>query len=168
MQKEIIIQVNELSSNPNTRFEMITGNLFDSDCQTITNAANCVGVMGKGIALEFKLRYPDMYSDYVERCKQKTFKIGQCYVYKSRLLPWILNFPTKSHWRQRSKLEDVQVGLDHLAANVADWGITSLAIPAIGCGLGGLDWTVVRSEILTRLQSLGIRIVLYQPKEANR
>ena len=150
-------------SNKQTRFEFVSGDLFNSDCQTITNAVNCVGVMGKGIALEFKKRFPAMFADYSSRCKSKTLHIGTPYVYKSTSTPWILNFPTKNHWRQKSDLADIQTGLDHLASHANLWGLESIAMPALGCGLGGLEWSVVRAEICFRLEWSGLRVVLYEP-----
>ena len=83
----------------------MTGDLFESGAQTLVNTVNCVGVMGKGIALEFKKRFPDMFEDYVARCKQSEVSLGQPYLYKSLALPWILNFPTKDHWRCKPVLK---------------------------------------------------------------
>ncbi|MDX1927892.1 MAG: macro domain-containing protein, partial [Pirellulaceae bacterium] len=145
------------------RFKLLEGDLFNSDCQTITNATNCVGVMGKGIALEFKRRFPEMYADYIRRFRDKELRLGEPYVYKSATGHWILNFPTKNHWRQRSKLSDIQSGLDFLASHIEEWGICSIAIPPLGCGLGGLEWPTVLAEIYARLRYTGIRIDIFQP-----
>ena len=88
--------------------ELKSGNLFESEMQTWVNAVNCVGTMGKGIALAFKRRFPYMFDDYVARCRRGDVKIGEPYVYQNNTLPWILNFPTKGDWRLPSKLEYVE------------------------------------------------------------
>ena len=87
------------------------GDLFDSDAQTLVNTVNCVGVMGKGVALEFKNRFPDMHEDYVARCNAGQVRLGRPYLYRSLVPPWVLNFPTKDHWRSVSRLQDIQEGL---------------------------------------------------------
>src|SRR5438876_354930 len=91
------------------------GAIFDSKAQTLTNTVNCVGVMGKGIALEFKIRYPTMYSDYVRRCHRDEVRIGEPYLFRQLTGPWILNFPTKRHWRLPSQELDIIEGLDLLS-----------------------------------------------------
>src|SRR5437667_12575601 len=90
------------------------GNLFDSKAQTLVNTVNCVGIMGKGIALEFKKRFPEMFLDYENRCARKEVELGKPYLYKRVVPPWILNFPTKGHWRAVSKLSDIIAGLEYL------------------------------------------------------
>jgi O-acetyl-ADP-ribose deacetylase (regulator of RNase III) len=142
---------------------IIKGDLFNSTAQTLVNAVNCVGIMGKGLALEYRKRFPDMYDDYVPRCAAKQVRLGEPYVYQSRTLPWILNFPTKKHWRAPSRLEDIISGLDHLETHYEEWGITSLAVPALGCGEGLLDWTIVGPILLQRLSRLEIPVELYEP-----
>src|SRR5688500_8245710 len=120
-----------------------TGDLLASDAQTLVNTVNTVGIMGKGIALEFKKRFPVMFRDYEERCKRHEVRLGQPYLFKSEAHPWILNFPTKNHWRDVSRLADIERGLEHLELNYRAWGITSLAVPPLGCGNGQLEWRVV-------------------------
>src|SRR5690348_10387922 len=93
---------------------VLTGNLFDSEAQTLVNAVNCVGVMGKGIALAFKRRYPAMFADYVARCKDGLVRLGEPYLYRGSARPYVLNFPTKNHWRSAVKLEDIVAGLAYL------------------------------------------------------
>ena len=140
-----------------------TGNLFESDAQTLVNAVNTVGVMGKGIALEFKKRFPGMYEDYVRRCRRGEVKLGQPYLYRGSALPWVVNFPTKQHWRTRSHLVDIQTGLEHLVQYAQQWGIDSLAVPALGCGEGGLLWRTVETVLRQQLHRIGIPVEIYSP-----
>src|SRR4030042_4589310 len=107
------------------------GDIFESKAQTLVNTVNCVCIMGKGIALEFKTRFPDMYDDYVQRCKNRRVRLGQPYLYKGLTPPWILNFPTKDHWRSVSRFEDIVAGLRYLRAHYHQWGIPSLAVPPL-------------------------------------
>ena len=111
---------------------VLIGDMFESEAQTLVNTVNCVGIMGKGIALEFKNRFPDMYDDYVKRCKTGKVQLGKPYVFHSLLPPWILNFPTKGHWRSVSRLSDIIAGLEYMEQHYREWGITSLACPALG------------------------------------
>ena len=92
--------------------QILSGNIFQSKAQTLINAVNCVGVMGKGIALEFRNRFPEMYKDYVGRCERKEVRLGEPYLFKSTTLPQIINFPTKGHWKGFSKIEDIERGFD--------------------------------------------------------
>ncbi len=144
---------------------VLIDDIFKSKAQTLVNTVNCVGVMGKGIALEFKKRFPEMYEDYVRRCKAKEVKLGQPYLYRSLLPPWILNFPTKDHWRSVSRLEDILDGLDYLKRHLQEWGITSLAVPPLGCGHGRLEWRVVGPALYQHLKRLHIPVELYAPCE---
>lgn len=139
------------------------GDLFESDAQTLVNTVNCVGVMGKGIALHFKTRFPDMYEDYVRRCDAGVVKLGRPYLYRRLLTPWIINFPTKDHWRSVARLSDIVAGLSHLKAHCREWEITSIAVPPLGCGEGGLEWRVVGPTLYRNLQDLGIPVTLYAP-----
>ena len=114
--------------------KVLTGNLFESNAQTLVNTVNCVGVMGKGVALEFKKRFPDMFDDYEKRCQRHEVKLGRPYLYKRLVPPWILNFPTKDHWRSVASLEAIVEGLKYLLQHHKEWGITSMAVPPLGCG----------------------------------
>ena len=147
--------------------KIIKGDLLSSNAQTLVNTVNCVGVMGKGIALEFKKRFPEMYEDYVRRCASGQVKLGRPYLYRSLLPPHILNFPTKQHWRSVSRLEDIVQGLEYLEKHYHEWGITSLAVPPLGCGSGGLDWRDVGPILYRHLHRLDIPIVLYGPLDAS-
>ena len=113
----------------------LNGNLFDSKVQVLTNAINCVGVMGKGVALEFKNRYPVMHSKYVARCKKGEIKIGEPWFWEDENAQ-ILNFPTKQHWRDPSSLEFIELGLLWLVSKYSELGIYTIAMPALGCGNG--------------------------------
>ena len=144
---------------------LVTGNLFDSEAQTLVNAVNCAGVMGKGIALAFKRRYPAMLADYVARCKDGRMRLGEPYLYRDSAPPYIVNFPTKDHWRSATKLEEIVAGLAYLEAHYRAWGITSLAVPALGCGAGQLAWDVVGSVLQEALGRLDIPVELYAPVE---
>lgn len=123
-----------------------TGDILNSKSQVITNTVNCVGVMVKGLALAFKERFPEMFFDYVKRCEKGEVKIGEPYLWENDRVQ-ILNFPTKRHWREDSRLEDVEAGLKYLAENYAQLGISSITLPPLGCGLGGLHWPDVQNLI---------------------
>jgi uncharacterized protein YwgA/O-acetyl-ADP-ribose deacetylase (regulator of RNase III) len=139
------------------------GNLFDSEAQTLVNTVNCVGVMGKGVALEFKNRFPEMYEDYVTRCNQGEVRLGRPYLYRTLVPPWVLNFPTKDHWRSVSRLQDIEQGLEYLLAHFREWGIESLAVPPLGCGQGQLEWRVVGPTLYRYLKRMEIPVELYAP-----
>lgn len=139
------------------------GDIFESRAQTLVNTVNCVGVMGKGIALEFKERFPDMFEDYAQRCKEGRVRLGEPYLYRRLTPPWILNFPTKDHWRSVSRLEDIVAGLRYLLAHFREWGITSLAVPPLGCGHGQLEWRVVGPTLYRHLKQLQIPVDLFAP-----
>lgn len=142
---------------------VLMDNLFDSQAQTWVNTVNCVGVMGKGIALEFKQRFPDMFKDYAVRCARGEVRLGQPYLYKRTVWPWILNFPTKHHWREIAKLQAIVQGLEYLQQHYREWGITSLAVPPLGCGQGQLEWRIVGPTLYRHLAALDIPAELYAP-----
>ena len=139
------------------------GDMFESEAQTLVNTVNCVGVMGKGIALEFKKRFPDVYSDYATRCEHQQVRLGEPYLYKSLVHQWILNFPTKDHWRMPTGLEDIVRGLEYLLGHYERWGITSIAVPPLGCGQGQLEWRVVGPTLYHYLKKMRIPVELYAP-----
>jgi O-acetyl-ADP-ribose deacetylase (regulator of RNase III)/uncharacterized protein YwgA len=140
-----------------------TGDMFTSKAQTLINTVNCVGVMGKGIALEFKNRYPEMFADYAARCERGGVKLGKPYLFKVSPNRWILNFPTKDHWRSLSRIEDIENGLDYLLAHYKQWGITSIAVPPLGSGHGGLEWRIVGPILHRYLERMEIPVELYAP-----
>lgn len=123
--------------------EFRKGNLLDADAEALVNTVNTVGVMGKGIALQFKKKFPKNFKAYKRACDEKEVKIGKMFVFSFDRLSnprYIINFPTKNNWREKSRLEYVREGLDDLIREVRDLGIYSIAIPPLGCGNGGLDW----------------------------
>jgi O-acetyl-ADP-ribose deacetylase (regulator of RNase III)/uncharacterized protein YwgA len=142
---------------------VLLGDLFQSKAQTLVNTVNCVGIMGKGVALEFKKRFPEMFEDYARRCQAGEVRLGRPYVFKRRTEPWIINFPTKHHWRQVTNIRDVVKGLEFLLAHYKEWGVTSLAVPPLGCGNGQLEWRVVGPTLYRYLQELDIPVELYAP-----
>ncbi len=142
--------------------QVLIGDLFESHAQTLVNTVNTVGVMGKGIALEFRRRYPEMYHDYLRRCQRREVRLGRPYLYTDST-PWILNFPTKDHWRSVSRLADIVEGLEYLKHHYARWGITSIAVPPLGSGQGQLEWKVVGPTLFRHLSELPIPVELYAP-----
>lgn len=142
---------------------VLIGDMFESGAQTLVNTVNTVGVMGKGIALGFRKRFPEMYEDYVRRCARHEVRLGQPYLFRRITPPNILNFPTKEHWRSVSRLEDIVKGLHYLRAHIHEWNVTSLAVPPLGCGEGRLEWRVVGPTLYRHLTSLDIPIELYAP-----
>ena len=126
------------------------GNLLDAPVDALVNTVNTVGVMGKGIALMFKEAFPENFRVYEDACKRKDVRVGRMFVTESSRFDgprWIINFPSKKHWRQPSKLEWIIEGLTDLRRVIADNGIRSIALPPLGCGNGGLEWAAVRREI---------------------
>ena len=139
------------------------GNLFESSAQTLVNTVNCVGVMGKGIALDFKKKYPLMYDEYVRLCKQHEVKPGKPYYYSDLTGASIIVFPTKDHWRSPSKLSYIVDGLTWFRENYQQLGIKSIAFPPLGCGNGGLSWSVVGPVMYRMLADLPIEIEVFAP-----
>lgn len=143
--------------------KIIIGDIFKSEAQTLVNTVNCVGIMGKGLALEFKKRFPDMFKDYFERCQKKELRLGKPYLYKRLVPPGILLFPTKQDWRSVSCLSDIEDGLRYLQSKYKEWGITSIGVPPLGCGLGELEWNIVGPTLYRYLEKLDIPVELYAP-----
>lgn len=145
------------------------GNIFDADVEAIVNPVNCVGVMGRGLALEFKKRYRENYQEYVAACLAKKVMIGSVFVTEAiRPTPgnplYIINFPTKPHWRDDSHIDYIYAGLTALVEAIKTLKIDSIAIPALGCGLGKLDWAAVRAAIISELSDLHhVDIWVYPP-----
>lgn len=144
-------------------FKALIGDLFASEAQTLVNTVNCVRVMGKGVALEFKKRFPRMARDYADRCARGEVRLGEPYLYADETGARIINFPTKGHWRSSSRLADIDRGLDYLAAHAAEWGITSIALPPLGCGNGGLAWAEVGPLIYAKLHRLPVEVEVFAP-----
>ncbi|MCP1584384.1 type II toxin-antitoxin system antitoxin DNA ADP-ribosyl glycohydrolase DarG [Pseudoxanthomonas mexicana] len=150
----------------------VSGDMFASKAEAIINTVNCVGVMGKGVALEFKRRWPENYKEYKKACDQKWLRPGKMLVFdvgsliEQKAPRFLINFPTKDHWKQRSKIEYIDAGLDALVGEIRRLQIRSLAMPPLGCGNGGLDWNEVRPVIEDKLSSLvDVDIEVYAPAE---
>ena len=141
----------------------IEGDLFSSPAQVLVNTVNTVGVMGKGIALEFKKRYPEMFETYKKQCDKHNLTIGRLMLWYA---PdhWILQFPTKEHWRNPSKLEYIEKGLMAFVRKYADYNITSIAFPKLGCGNGELNWTDVKAVMEKYLKDIPIDVYIYLGK----
>lgn len=147
--------------------KIVVGDILQSNAQTLINTVNCVGIMGKGIALEFKNRFPDMFADYTKRCERGEVKPGVPYLYRALYPPQIVNFPTKDHWKSFSRIADVGRGLEYLLAHYKKWGITSLAIPPLGCGNGQLEWRIVGPLIYRYASQMEIPVQMYAPYGTN-
>ncbi|WP_163022835.1 macro domain-containing protein [Pseudomonas coronafaciens] len=142
---------------------VLIGDMFQSGAQTLVNTVNCVGVMGKGVALEFKKRWPGLMQDYEKRCAHKLVEPGVPYIYNDMLGTSIVNFPTKGHWRSASRLADIQNGLDVFVKNYKAWNITSVAFPPLGCGNGGLEWELVGPIMYKALSDIDIPVEIFAP-----
>ena len=148
--------------------EYKVGDMFTEDVEALVNSVNCVGVMGRGIALQFKNVFPENFKAYAEACSREEVQPGRMFVFETGQMigapSYIINFPTKRHWRGKSRMEDIETGLQALAHEVTERNIRSIAIPPLGSGLGGLDWSMVRSRIETALSDLDdLRVVVFEP-----
>ncbi len=143
------------------------GNLLDADAEALVNTVNTVGVMGKGVALMFKEAYPENFKAYEDACRSEQVQIGKMFVTERREMfgpKWIVNFPTKVHWRFPSKIEWIVHGLEDLKRVMKERGIKSVALPALGAGNGGLAWKDVRPKIEAALGELsGVDVIVYEP-----
>ncbi len=147
--------------------ERVKGNLLEADAEALVNAVNTVGVMGKGLALQFREAFPENFTAYQRECKAGRMEPGRVFIFESPTSPgprYLINFPTKRHWRNPSRYEDIEAGLVDLVAQVKRRGIRSLAVPPLGCGLGGLDWERVRPMIERAFLGLDdVRVLLFEP-----
>ncbi len=143
------------------------GNLLEADVEAVVNTVNTVGVMGKGIALMFKERFPRNFDAYARACDEGKVRIGEMYVTANEEFfgpRWIINFPTKTHWRAQTKIEWVRHGLEHLVQTIVEKNIQSIAIPPLGCGNGGLHWSVVGPLIASALKDVeSVNAIIYEP-----
>lgn len=150
--------------------EITHGDILRADTEAIVNTVNCVGVMGRGIALQFKKAWPDNFKAYAAACNSKNVQPGKMFIFETGQLAnprFIVNFPTKRHWKGASRIEDIESGLVALVADIQRLGIKSIAIPPLGAGLGGLDWLVVREKIETAMLPLSdVQVLLYEPSGA--
>jgi O-acetyl-ADP-ribose deacetylase (regulator of RNase III) len=146
------------------------GDMFEEPTEAIVNTVNCVGVMGKGVALEFKRRWPENFRAYKRLCDAGQLAPGKMFVFENKDIlgqtfhRFLINFPTKQHWRAQSKTEYIESGLDSFVCQVRNLGIKSVALPPLGCGNGGLDWSEVRPLIERKLSPLAdVRFVVFTP-----
>ncbi len=148
-------------------FEYKTGNILQEQTDAIINTVNCVGIMGRGIALQFKQMYPENFKAYKQACDKGEVEPGKMFIYNSGLLfnpKYIINFPTKRHWKGKSRVQDIKSGLVALKDDIINYKIKSIAIPPLGCGLGGLNWDEIKpiiEQVLGDLQD--VKIVIYEP-----
>ena len=152
--------------------ELEQGDILRADAEALVNTVNCVGVMGRGIALQFKKAFPENFKAYRVACDRKELRPGKMFVYDLRSLEnvnprYIVNFPTKRHWKGKSRMEDIEAGLEALVQEVRRLGIHSIAVPPLGCGLGGLDWNEVRLLIEQAFEDVpDVSVLLFEPKGA--
>lgn len=150
--------------------ELTNGNILNDDSEAIVNTVNCVGIMGRGIALQFKNAWPENFKAYEDACKHQKVKPGQMFVFETGQLTsplFIINFPTKRHWKGKSRMEDIDAGLIALVSEIKHRGIQSIAIPPLGAGLGGLNWDEVRPRIEAAMQEIpDVRVRLFEPAGA--
>ncbi len=149
---------------------LANGNLLDSGAEALVNTVNCVGVMGKGIALQFKQAFPQVFGAYQRACWRREVQPGRMFTVETGQIVnprFVINFPTKRHWKGKSRLEDIDAGLPALAAELRRLGVRSVAVPPLGCGSGGLDWDVVRPRIEAALAAVAdVEVHLFEPKGA--
>ena len=147
--------------------EITTGDILSADVEALVNTVNCVGISGRGIALQFRKAFPENFKAYELACKRGEVQPGRMFVFDTGQLTnprYIINFPTKRHWRGKSRLEDIELGLQALVREVRQRGIRSIAVPPLGCGLGGLRWSKVRPKIEEALAALpDVRAIVFAP-----
>ncbi len=148
--------------------EYKTGDILAEDVEALVNTVNCVGFMGRGIALQFKRAWPENFKAYAAACRRQEVQPGRMFVFETGRLTnprLVINFPTKRHWRGRSRIEDIDAGLQALVAEIRQRGIRSIALPPIGAGLGGLDWNEVRGRIERALSDLPeVHAIVFEPQ----
>lgn len=151
--------------------EYKAGDILQGDAEALVNTVNCVGIMGRGVALQFKHEYPENFKAYEQACARGEVQPGQMFVFQTHQAinpKYIINFPTKRHWRGKSRMEDVEAGLKALVREIEARRIRSIALPPLGSGLGGLDWRDVRPRIEAALGKLGdVRVIIFEPHKTS-
>ena len=149
--------------------ELTHGDLLKHDAEALVNAVNCVGVMGRGIALQFRQAFPDNFKVYETACRRGEVRPGFMLVFETRRRTnprYIINFPTKRHWRGKSRMTDIESGLVALVGEIKDRGILTIAVPALGCGLGGLEWSEVRPRVEHAFVMVpDVHVWLFEPED---
>jgi O-acetyl-ADP-ribose deacetylase (regulator of RNase III) len=147
-----------------------TGDILAADAEALVNTVNCVGIMGRGIALQFKNEFPANFEAYAAACSREEVQPGRMFVFETRRLTnprYVINFPTKRHWKGKSRIEDIDAGLKALTEEIRSRGISSIAIPPLGSGLGGLNWADVRPRIVAALRELDdVEVTIFEPSSA--
>ena len=147
--------------------ELHKGDILQAEVEALVNTVNCVGVMGRGIALQFRKEFPENYTAYKKVCERGELRPGRVFVFELNQLQnprYVINFPTKRHWKGKSRIEDIRAGLEALVKEVRSLGIRSVAIPPLGCGLGGLSWTQVRPMIEDAFRALAdVQVLVFEP-----
>jgi len=150
--------------------EFVKGNLLKADAEALVNTVNCVGVMGKGIALQFKQAYPQNFKEYERACRMEEVQPGKMFTVETNSFvnpKFIINFPTKRHWKGKSQIEDIKSGLKALINQIKELNINSIAIPPLGCGNGGLDWRIVRLLLESAFAVIpNVKVYIYEPAGA--
>jgi O-acetyl-ADP-ribose deacetylase (regulator of RNase III) len=148
--------------------EFKSGDILQADAEALVNTVNCVGVMGRGIALQFKNAFPANFTAYARACDREELEPGRMFWFETGFLgnpKYIINFPTKRHWRGKSRLEDIKVGLRALASDLLERSVHSVAVPPLGSGLGGLDWAEVKPLVVQALESVPrLQVQVYEPR----
>ena len=148
--------------------EYKSGDIVQEDAEALVNSVNCVGVMGRGVALQFKNAFPENFKVYAKACQREEVQPGRMFVFETGRLTnprYIINFPTKRHWRGKSRMEDIETGLKALVQVIQQYKIRAIAIPPLGCGLGGLEWSEVKSLIQSALEPLAdVHVIIYEPQ----
>jgi O-acetyl-ADP-ribose deacetylase (regulator of RNase III) len=150
--------------------ELTRGDILSANAEALVNTVNCVGVMGRGIALQFRKAFPENFKAYESACRHDEVRLGKMFVYETRLLSgpkFIVNFPTKRHWKGKSRLQDIEAGLRDLVSAIRNRRIQSIAVPPLGCGLGGLKWSAVHPKIVDAFRAIpDVRVLLFEPSGA--
>ena len=150
--------------------ETTSGDILTVDAEALVNTVNCVGIMGRGIALQFRKAFPDNFKAYEAVCKRGELQPGKMFIFETGSLTnprYVINFPTKRHWKGKSQLADIESGLKALVSDIRRFGIHSIAIPPLGCGQGGLDWAEVRPRIERAMTAVpDVRVLLFGPAAA--
>lgn len=150
--------------------ELTSGDILKDDAEAIVNTVNCVGIMGRGIALQFKNAWPENFKAYEAACLREEVQPGRMFIFETGQLTnprYIVNFPTKRHWRGKSRIQDIESGLQALVHEIRQRSITSVAIPPLGSGLGGLEWDEVRPRIEAALAAVPeVHVRIFEPKGA--
>ena len=148
--------------------EYKTGDLLAESAEALINTVNCVGVMGRGLALQFKRKFPENFKAYAAACKRGEVQPGRMFVFDMGGIAnprYIINFPTKRHWRDKSRMEDIESGLEALIKEIKELNIKSIAVPPLGSGLGGLDWAEVKRHIEQALVDMDAHVIVFEPSE---